>query len=232
MHAATRHVERWAPEAGANRVRSLRNLGFVDRLVAPWLEVAQKSASMRLFQQYRSDGMAERETNHVSWVFPRPWYQDELDWMAASRETAARIDPGQHARRADACSRRAARSSPPAQRDQVALPGALYEHVAPSLSITPPRATTSRCRPRSLRRPAPRTQSTTRTRRSSRSRPCNAAQVMQRAVAPLIGMGDRSAGVAAMSPGLRSVLTTMLERSVMRRRARSRRARPRMHPSS
>jgi hypothetical protein len=22
----------------------------------------------------------------VSWLFPRPWYQDELDWMAAARQ--------------------------------------------------------------------------------------------------------------------------------------------------
>ena len=48
MHAANRHVERWAPEAGANRVRPLRSLGFVDRLVAPWIETAQRSASLRL----------------------------------------------------------------------------------------------------------------------------------------------------------------------------------------
>src|SRR5215467_2462593 len=27
LHAANRHVERWAPEAGANRVRSMRSLG-------------------------------------------------------------------------------------------------------------------------------------------------------------------------------------------------------------
>src|SRR5450432_549849 len=89
MHAATRHVERWAPEAGANQVRSLRSLGFVDRMVAPWLEVAQRSASMRLFQQYRNEGMAERPANAVSWVFPRPWYQDELDWMASARQVRA-----------------------------------------------------------------------------------------------------------------------------------------------
>ena len=29
---------------------------------------------------------SEREGGAVSWVFPRPWYQDELDWMAAARE--------------------------------------------------------------------------------------------------------------------------------------------------
>ena len=44
MHVADRHVERWAPEAGANRVRSMRSLGFVDRLIAPWIETAAVDA--------------------------------------------------------------------------------------------------------------------------------------------------------------------------------------------
>src|SRR5215468_4667140 len=78
LHAADRHIERWAPEATAGRVRSMRSLGFVDRLVAPWVETAQRSASLRLFHQYASTGLAERPVGSVSWVFPRPWYQDEL----------------------------------------------------------------------------------------------------------------------------------------------------------
>src|SRR3954463_14727432 len=89
MHAADRHVERWAPEAGAGRVRSMRSLGFVDRLVAPWVETAQRSASLRLFNQYASTGLGERPGGSVSWGFPRPWYQDELDWMAAARHAGA-----------------------------------------------------------------------------------------------------------------------------------------------
>ena len=54
MHAATRHVERWAPEGAAaiSRSRSMRSLGFVDRLVAPWMETAQRSASLRVFSKY------------------------------------------------------------------------------------------------------------------------------------------------------------------------------------
>src|ERR1051325_11968485 len=86
LHAANRHVERWAPEAGANRVRSMRSLGFVDRLVAPWMETAQRSASLRLLHQYAHTGLGERSGSSVSWGFPRPWYQDELDWMAAARQ--------------------------------------------------------------------------------------------------------------------------------------------------
>jgi len=210
IHAATRHAERWAPEAGASRVRALRNLGFVDRLVAPWLEVAQKSASIRLFQQYRSDGLAEREPSHVSWVFPRPWYQDELDWMTASREAAARSAQQQQAAPTMFTTR--GTFVAPSQREQVALPGALYEHVAPSLSITPP-ARNDFAMPAVLAAPMPRIHDA-----YSPLVPfaaVNAAQVMQRAVAPLIGTADRGAGAAAMSPGLRSVLAAMFERSVV-----------------
>ncbi|HEX8109900.1 MAG TPA: hypothetical protein VF516_19350, partial [Kofleriaceae bacterium] len=95
MHAADRHIERWAPEAGAGRVRSMRALGFVDRLVAPWVETAQRSASLRLFHQYASTGLGERPGGAVSWVFPRPWYQDELDWMASARRAGAQAGPAQ-----------------------------------------------------------------------------------------------------------------------------------------
>lgn len=109
MHAANRHVERWAPEADAARVRPMRSLGFVDRLVAPWMETAQRSASMRLFSQYANTGMGEREPNAVSWVFPRPWYQDELDWMAAARQVNTQAASRQSPRR---CSPRAERTFP------------------------------------------------------------------------------------------------------------------------
>jgi hypothetical protein len=91
LHAANRHVSRWAPEVGeegANRIRPLRNLGFVDRLVSPWIESAQRSASLRMFSQYMAGPVGERPASNVSWVFPRPWYQDELDWMAAARAVA------------------------------------------------------------------------------------------------------------------------------------------------
>src|SRR5438045_4079817 len=85
MHAADRHVERWAPESSATTFRPLRNLGFVDRLVSPWIESAQRSPALRMFSQYVSHGASERAVPTTSWLFPRPWYQDELDWMAAAR---------------------------------------------------------------------------------------------------------------------------------------------------
>src|SRR5438105_7768287 len=97
LHAAERHVDRWAPEQGAtSRSRSLRSLAFVDRLVSPWMETAQRSASLRMYGDVISSGWGERTVAPVSWVFPRPWYQDELDWMAASR-TVAQMSPGRAA---------------------------------------------------------------------------------------------------------------------------------------
>src|SRR5205085_11523329 len=112
-----------------HKSRPLRNLSFVDRTIAPWLETAQRSASLRLFSQYRADGMSERETSNVSWVFPRPWYQDELDWMAAAREVQAR--PQQQ----PLLTTRGTYVQPAQQQAPAALPAALYEYVAPSLSI-------------------------------------------------------------------------------------------------
>ena len=94
LHAANRHVERWAPESTAANVRPLRSLGFVDRLVAPWIETAQRSASLRLFSQYSTAGASQREGAAVSWVFPRPWYQDELNWMAAARQVQTDTSDG------------------------------------------------------------------------------------------------------------------------------------------
>ena len=92
MHVANRHIERWAPEATAHRSRPMRSLGFVDRLVAPWIETAQRSASLRMFSHVSRSGVSQREAASVSWVFPRPWYQDELDWMAAARQASHEHD--------------------------------------------------------------------------------------------------------------------------------------------
>ncbi|MCW5805586.1 MAG: hypothetical protein KIT31_24665, partial [Deltaproteobacteria bacterium] len=138
MHAADRHIERWAPETTAHRSRSLRSLGFVDRLVSPWLETAQRSASMRLLGGYSMGGFQARASvpGAASWVFPRPWYQDELDWMAAAREAeTADAGPTLFTTRGTFV----APSSPgPQQQVRTAMPAALYEYVAPSLSVAAP----------------------------------------------------------------------------------------------
>ena len=193
MHAANRHVERWAPETatGVSRSRPLRNLGFVDRLVSPWLEAAQRSASLRILSGMQSGGMQEHQGNAVSWVFPRPWYQDELDWMAASRQVGTQAAMvGDREQAPSMLTTRGTYVAPTQARESsIALPAALYEYVAPSLSIARPEL--------GMRGDAysPLVSSAS----------TQAAHVMSRVVAPM--------NIARMSPNLRSVLTTMLERT-------------------
>jgi hypothetical protein len=197
MHVADRHVERWAPESGANRMRPMRSLGFVDRMIAPWIETAQRSASMRLFSQYAGNGFSERTGGDVSWVFPRPWYQDELDWMAAARKAGP---TGTGTQAPSMFTTRGTYVAPVQQQRPApaALPTALYEYVAPSLSVAQPAAPAgvgyggdSRDAYSPLVSLAA----------------VQAAEVMSRVVAPTMSAPGR------MSPALRSVLSTMLERA-------------------
>src|SRR5688572_27315688 len=87
-HAASRHVERWAPEEGAARSGSLRSVAFADRIITPWFEAPQRFATLRAHSEMAAHGPASRAVDSASWVFPRPWYQDELAWLAASRQAA------------------------------------------------------------------------------------------------------------------------------------------------
>jgi hypothetical protein len=211
MHAATRHAERWAPETNASNVRSLRSLGFVDRLVAPWIEAAQRSASLRLFSQYRNEGMPERPTTQTSWLFPRPWYQDELDWMAAARQASA--DQQQEINAPTMLTTRGT-YVPSEARSAMAMPAALYEYVAPSLSIAQPKA---------AQMPTMSTMSPSSSAAMLRDvysplvpvQAAHAAQFVQRAISPMFGAPDNQAAIARMSPGLRAVLSTMLERTAI-----------------
>lgn len=139
-HLTDRHVERWAPESNP-RLRGMRSLAFVDRLVTPWLDAAQRSASLRLFQNYRPNASLGREAA-VSWVFPRPWYQDELDWLAAAQQAAEAEQHG--ARRPSTMLTTRGTYIAPQQPAPRAIPAALYEYVAPSLSIAPAVATENR----------------------------------------------------------------------------------------
>ncbi len=211
LHAANRHVERWAPETTAGRVRSMRSLSFVDRLVAPWIETAQRSASLRLFSQYARSGPTEREGGAVSWVFPRPWYQDELDWMAAARQVRTSSVSEQAPAPTMLTTRGTYVPAPRAQTFQPAMPSALYEYVAPSLSIAQP------------------THSLEGVGYGGGSRndaysplvslaAVQAAELMQRTVAPRVSSpSGTSTTMGRISPALRSVLTTMLERASLAR---------------
>jgi trimeric autotransporter adhesin len=193
MHAANRHVERWAPEAGASRLRPLRNLGFVDRLVSPWLESAQRSTSLRMFSEYISSGTPERAApSTASWVFPRPWYQDELDWMAAARQVGSQSAVQQQSA-PNLLTTRGTYVAPAQAHSQIALPSMLHEYVAPSLSMTRPDVSVTNEAYSPLVPFAA----------------AQAADVMARAIAPLGG----EAAATRMSPGLRAVLTTMLQRA-------------------
>jgi hypothetical protein len=222
LHAANRHVERWAPEATASSVRPMRSLSFVDRLVAPWIETAQRSASMRMFGQYTRGATNEREGAAVSWVFPRPWYQDELDWMAAARQVnttvaqSAAPSPTMFTTRGTFVAPRPQIAAP-----ATALPSALYEYVAPSLTIAQQGTSTSIA--------GIGYGGTTDPRRAHDAysslvplAAVQAAELMSRAVAPLMGTGAPTAGAPAttigrVSPALRTVLTTMLERATFAR---------------
>ena len=199
---------------------------FVDRLVAPWIETAQRSASLRLFQQYASSGPAERPAGSVSWVFPRPWYQDELDWMAAARRSGPPAGASQRAptllttRGTYVAPSSSSAASAPVAAPPMAMPAALYEHVAPSLSIA-------------ASRPAPIAgvgfggDALPRGEAYSPLIPLaavHAAELMTRTIAPLMssrgvapGATGADAGTAgpsaAMTPGLRSVLMSILARA-------------------
>ena len=219
LHAATRHVERWAPEAGAHRVASLRNLGFVDRLVSPWIEAAQRSSrTLRGLSETRDAGMfAERPVRPTSWLFPRPWYQDELDWMAAARTMSAQYGDGQDGSPGspELFTTRGTYVESQQQhqtRSAMAMPSALYEFVAPSLSVAPPMrgdAGASAAAASEIAMPGanargPRVFGTDAYSPLVPFAAAHAAQMMQRVV-PLTA--------ARLSPGLRTILTTMLERT-------------------
>lgn len=129
LSAADRAARRWAPEAAEDQPRSVRALSFVDRTVAPWISTAQRSAGLRMFSQYASGATNERAVGGVSWVFPRPWYQDELDWIAASRAAAT----GQSTIFTTRGTYAAAGAQPAPSMSSMSAPP-MIEYVAPSFS--------------------------------------------------------------------------------------------------
>ena len=201
IHAANRHVERWAPEASAERSRPLRNLGFVDRLVAPWLETAQRSSTLRMFSHAAKSGTAEREGGAVSWVFPRPWYQDELDWMAAAREVGhATMAPQQEQAPPTMLTTRGTYVAPTTRTAATTvMPAALYEFVAPSLSIARPAA--------------PQPQGVGFAGRADAYSPLVSFASVQ--AAQMIGRIAPSVAATAKAPMLRDVLSTIMQRATL-----------------
>jgi hypothetical protein len=134
LHVANRHADRWAPE-GPKRTGSLASLGFVDKLISPWFDAAARSTGARMF----GASSIMRDVRGVSWVFPRPWYHDELDWMAAAREQAVAHQAATREQRPQLFTTRGTFVPPqPGSANprtlEMGLPRELFEYVAPSLS--------------------------------------------------------------------------------------------------
>ncbi|WP_428268825.1 hypothetical protein [Haliangium sp.] len=97
LSRSSRHIERVAPEGAANRWGSLSMLSFSDRVARPYVARAQRPL-VRMFGAADggddgAGGVHDRAVEPTSWVFPRPWYQDELGWIAAARTAASASSP-------------------------------------------------------------------------------------------------------------------------------------------
>ena len=60
---------------------------------APWFSASQRVVRAHASGESREHGHASDVGGASSWVFPRPWYQDELDWLASGRTAAAGMRP-------------------------------------------------------------------------------------------------------------------------------------------
>ncbi|HEY8144804.1 MAG TPA: hypothetical protein VIG06_19130, partial [Kofleriaceae bacterium] len=82
-----RVAERWAPEGpGAARAPAMRSLGFADRVIVNYLGGEQ--GGLRAGGGARRGASVERQVAPMNWLFPIPWYLDELDWVSAARAAA------------------------------------------------------------------------------------------------------------------------------------------------
>ena len=69
-------AQRWAPDgAGAERAPAMRALRFADRHLTAYLGAGHPMRGRRV----------DRAVPSVNWLFPIPWFGDELDWMSAAR---------------------------------------------------------------------------------------------------------------------------------------------------
>jgi trimeric autotransporter adhesin len=80
-------MTRWAPESTRDQSPSVRSMAFVDRIAALWMSMStsQRAAGLQRLSSVVAAQAGERSVDNVSWLFPRPWFQDELDWLSASR---------------------------------------------------------------------------------------------------------------------------------------------------
>lgn len=89
LRVGDRHMDRFAPEQDAlARSRSLRALAFSDRVLGSHMSMAQQR-TFRLFGPEQEPGGArEHDVESINWIFPRPWYLDEMSWLGAARSAA------------------------------------------------------------------------------------------------------------------------------------------------
>src|SRR5688572_3923022 len=95
LSRSTQILDRWAPEEGATRqFRSLQSLALVDRRLAPYLrranDLPQRVGLWEGIERTRHESPARaRAVDARSWLFPVPWFQDELTWAKAARAARA-----------------------------------------------------------------------------------------------------------------------------------------------
>ncbi|HWN69479.1 MAG TPA: hypothetical protein VNM90_17680, partial [Haliangium sp.] len=144
IRASERHIERMAPERDAmRRSRSLATLGFSDRVIGPYVSRAQQSP-LRMFGS--ADAPVEagddpgNEIESTSWVFPRPWYLDEIGWLQSTRagamESEGRAARGARAAAVHSAAARAPRSAAGPVGRMAVSPSALpaLDLIAPSFA--------------------------------------------------------------------------------------------------
>ena len=92
--AADRSLSKWV--TGEAKRPGLRTLDFVDRRIGPMMQTATAAtaAATRMFgQTAAANGAAPRSTAPTSWLVPRPWFADEVKWMAAAGATTFADSP-------------------------------------------------------------------------------------------------------------------------------------------
>jgi len=165
--ASSRIVDHWAPEDGAtSRQRSLGALAFADRLLSPYVGLADDSASatMSAYSSHVGNMRPLRVAPRTSWLFPVPWYVDEIEWIAAARASAPQLPESTQRAVQTAAPRRVVQASPAAiaraaaqfaprrtapARSPVSVPVAL-QYVAPSMARTAHRAMLASATPPAL----------------------------------------------------------------------------------
>ncbi len=82
--ASSRVVSRFTPDQSMQAGRPLASLAFADQRMVRYLNPSTRFGAMPMFAT-RHTRESQRLEN-TSWLFPTPWYLDELSWLAAERQ--------------------------------------------------------------------------------------------------------------------------------------------------